>query len=646
MTKTDPSPRRLLRVTVSALAILLAMSLLTILPGGAEAAHRVPYQFAFHSFAGGGGTDVLTQVYIVRNAKLPLKSELTFTGWCCTDQGIDHYEYAWASTNGGPVEWLVPDKQAISAAPELAQAGIPYPGGYASAGFSLAFGAPEGTADGYYDVYIRAVTDDNVACDLAVLLNLAYGEPDTDTTATRTVNLDRLRRDISVHSGVTPAVDTGLVMFPDGMILLGDLPLSAFDAVTVTYTVPDSFTDADGDRRAILGLKAGTSTLYAQTDGKVPPYRMADGRYDMTGSLAYAPLSASKGTQTVRIDLTDVAYDGSVWLTAYLPAGNRAGLTVTSVVFSYKDYGYTRSAAKIHFTADLASYFYAPQHLALSTVHDAVMGDVMRLEVTTETDDPFIHFSVENLLNESGIRLSADEYKYMVILARANPANQRNHMSFYLCAGGIAGATEACNRGLGLINDGLWHYYVMDLQDPAWNGTPNWNGTIHMWRFDIVNGPCLPGDYVDYATVQFFRTEEAAREAASASVTRVDSPHRAGDPENYPPVEDDQSEEKKLGGELIPYTVPEKDIFIQPEPVTETPTEPAVEPITQPETSPTETKPQDTSDTSATEPPESEAAPVGKGCRSSLPSLPLLLLLLPLFLISARRTRFPTRRRR
>ncbi len=273
------------------LALLLTVSIFTILPSGAEAVRRVPYQFAFSILADGGGTDVRTQVVVTNGMHVDVGHQMTFAGWCCTDQGIDHYEFAWVAASGGPTRWERPDTENITPAPYLADAGIPFPSGYASAGFEITFAFPKDTPDGYYDLYFRAVTDDNVACDLAILLNVSYGLPDADASATRTVNVDRLARDVKQHVGVTASMDKGLVMRPDGRILLGDLPLAAFESVTVTYRTPEGFVPETDGHRAILGLKAADSPLYEKH--AAPPYRMSDGRYDMTGRLPYPALLRS-----------------------------------------------------------------------------------------------------------------------------------------------------------------------------------------------------------------------------------------------------------------------------------------------------------------------------------------------------------------
>ena len=116
----------------------------------------------------------------------------------------------------------------------------------------------------------------------------------------------------------------------------------------------------------------------------------------------------------------------------------------------------------------------------------------------------------------------------MVVLARAASHNAMNRMVLYLCAGTIMGATEDCTCGVELVSDGQWHYYLIDLTD-----TPTWNGTVHSWRFDVLNGPCAEGDYVDIATVQFFRTSAAAQKAAAASTAVCETPYAKGQPAVY-----------------------------------------------------------------------------------------------------------------
>ena len=202
-------------------------------------------------------------------------------------------------------------------------------------------------------------------------------------------------------------------------------------------------------------------------------------------------------------------------------------------------------------------------------------------------------------------------------------------MNLYLCSGMITGATEACNQGTSLYRDGKWHYLLVDLSQKE-----NWSGIINGWRFDYISGDSDVGDAVEFASVQFFRTFEAALEVASED-PKSREPYHIGDPV----VERDMREE--LGADEPDYVISPEDSFVvtEPEPETETPTEPETEPGT---SLPEETEALPETETTAepetiaptTTSPAETTAPVSKGCSSAvLPVAPFLMTaMLPIFL--------------
>jgi hypothetical protein len=197
-----------------------------------------------------------------------------------------------------------------------------------------------------------------------------------------------------------------------------------------------------------------------------------------------------------------------------------------------------------------------------------------------------------------------------VFLYRADPAINSDRMNLYLCSGSIVGATEDCNQGVTLQRDGKWHYLPVDLSQKA-----NWGGIIHGWRFDYVSGDSDPGDGVEFASVQFFRTGKAAYELAGQDPLSK-TPYKTGDPIVIRDMREEQNTE-------------DNDFVLDPADtyeVTEAPTDPPAEPSTDPEEGtnpdpiPTDTEADTTPDT---EPPR-------KGCRSAL-TAPAILLALCLF---------------
>jgi hypothetical protein len=139
----------------------------------------------------------------------------------------------------------------------------------------------------------------------------------------------------------------------------------------------------------------------------------------------------------------------------------------------------------------------------------------------------------------------------------------------------------------------------------------------------------LPGQGIDIASIQFFRTSSAAKAAAKQDPAKA-SPFKAGDT----PVILDTCEEENEDGETL--TIDPADIYEIAEPPAEIPTEPVTEATTDPldETDPPTPTPEDTTDV--------PLATVQKGCRSAL-CLPLAwpALILPALALSKRKKSIP-----
>ena len=540
---------------------------------------RVPYRYSFDKIHTKSHSD--TRLVVLRDLELELGQPLEVAGWLATDEGISAYQYLWLPAGGGSGEWVTLTDAKISPRPDLAGAGVPYVSGHSTAGFSFSITPPADTADGYYDVYIRALDGMGIPCDLAALLSLRYGEPDLITVASQRISFPRVGREgaASLFGGAT-VTEEAIILPPDGGVKLGRFNLAGFEAVKITYEAVNP--EAPG-KTPVLGLKsAGTYSYGKGSEG-----------YNLTDDLAYAPLSPEQNE--ILLDLTGCDDHSDVWLTGHLNAEVR----ITKVELVCNGYGTDRVAAKIYLSEELIStYFASYNYTELKPLADPTLGDVLRMEVKEDTNDPFAFFHAGRLLKDHDIVLDASEYKYMVILYRAGTANNTTRMNLYLCAGNITGATEACNQGVTLQNDGRWHYLLVDLTQRE-----NWDGIINGWRFDYISGNSDAGDYVDFASVQFFRTSEAAKRAASADPAKGTAFH-TGDPF----VIKDLSEEQDRGTDGETPAIDPADTYVVTEPATEPPTEPPTDPADETQAP----SPEDTT------PPPAETDPPGKGCRSTL----------------------------
>ena len=607
--------RTYIRATALLLILLAAVAVFPSVTTAAKADRggRVPYRYAVDDINGHGVSS--TMIGVIRDVHLPLGESIHAAGWLATGEGVSAYEYLWLPAGGGIAEWQPVTEMLIEPRPDLAAAGINYVSGHGTAGFTLTIDPPANTPEGTYDVYLRALDGMGVPCDMVALLNLRYGEPDYDDGQKHVISFPRIRREGNASKVGTPKFEENAVVLSDEqMVRLGDLNLAAFALVRINYEV-EGDVPAEG-RRPVLGLKSSGEHGYGSYGDP----------YNVTDSLAYAALIPDARTATLEFDLTDCDYGGDVWLTGYLEDSIR----ITSVEFVYNGYTTDRVAAKINLSGDLASsYFAGTNRTTVLGVTDPVLGDVLRMEVSEETNDPYAFFSAGALLKENGLLLDADEYKYMVILYRAETCNNSDRMNLYLCSGMITGATEACNQGTSLYRDGKWHYLLVDLSQKE-----NWSGIINGWRFDYISGDSDVGDAVEFASVQFFRTFEAALEVASED-PKSREPYHIGDPV----VERDMREE--LGADEPDYVISPEDSFVvtEPEPETETPTEPETEPGT---SLPEETEALPETETTAesetiaptTTSPAETTAPVSKGCSSAvLPVAPFLMTaMLPIFL--------------
>lgn len=569
--------------------LMLSTAVLSIpTAAAADEGGRVPYQFSLDNLNGEKATG--TMIGVIRDMHLSLGEPLLAQGWLATPEGVVRYEYLWLPVGGGSAEWKTVKQSLIHERDDLAAAGIPHQSGHGSAGFNLTIDPPEDLAEGVYDVYIRAIDGMGVPCDMVALLNLRYGDPDVDNGQSRIISFPRIQREGDRSVVGDPTFKNGnLTLSGEQMVRLGDLNLASFELVRITYRTTMKGVSVGDGRQPVLGLKSSGKHSYGA----------AGERYNMTDSLVYASVDPDKGEGTLEINLQSVDYNGEVWLSGYLGGE----ITITEMEFIYNGYTTDRVAAKMYLSGDLIDgYFRGYNRTAAKAVTDPVLGEVLRLEVSEATNDPYVHFDAGSLLRDYDILLNADEYKYMVLLYRADTANNHGSMSLYLCSGPITGATEACNQGGRFEPDGKWHYLLVDLTQKE-----NWGGIINGWRFDYISGDSDPGDGVEFATVQFFRTYAAAKKAASVDPLS-NTPHKSGDPAVFR----DLCEENNTQQE--DFVIPPEDTYVVTEPDTEAPTEPPADTASPESKLPAE-------DTSAPSEMDTDTKPSGRGCSSAVASL-------------------------
>lgn len=614
-------------VGLTALVLLFALCIqvAAVLPVSAAPTREEAsaYRFNIDQFSGGespGGGDHLL---VSRDWVFKAGETVKIAGWLATEAGVESYRYAFAPVGDtgsvGSVEWKTPESLTIAARHDLTKAGIPYETGHGTAGFSIEFKTPVG-ADGIYDFYLRGVTKTGGYCDLLVTLHVTVGDPDADDGETRVVNLTRVAREIQGMAGLS-ASKSGVTLSAEGVLPLGLINLTAFEQVSITYTLSGDITTEQDSRAAALGFKQ-TAAVNASGAAATTPYRAEDSLYDLRDNLILGRLSGGRGTHTLTFDLTEVGGYGGLYLSGYL--FGQDSVTVTDITFTYRGMTESRTAARILCSGELSPYFSGYNCVTTETVSDPALGDVLRIQASEDTNDPYVYFNAESLLQNYGLRMNADEYCYMVVLARARKGNAKDHMTFYLCAGDINSPTEKCTTSQKLKTDGQWHYYLIDLAS-----TDTWAGIIHGWRFDMINGQTAAGDWVDYASVQLFRTREAAAAVAAGDPLKPDSVFHAGGEL----VLRDDREEKDAVGTTEPFLPAKEDVYRPPVTDTETETDPEIatdpatdtEPVTTPDIG-TETASATTPETTSETDILSESAPdtdpdtaaASGGCGSAL----------------------------
>ncbi len=603
----------------AALALGLLFSMATIFlpcggivhPAAAGADARPPYQFAIETAPFSGLDD---KIRVFQDISLAEGEAFALAGWLATDEGVSGYEYLWVPEDSVSAEWQTVKDPQIIARKDLTGAGIPYRSGHDTAGFHFDIAPPPDTEAGYYNFFLRGLDGMGNPCDMIAALRIRYGNADVDNGSSRVVHFGRLAEaaasDKTLLRGEATVDAEAITLKTGGAVSLGTYNLAAFEQILITVETKGA-ADAAG-RRAILGLKSDGDHTFG-TPGEP---------YNMTDALVYAALPDRPGT--LEMDIKACDQNGELWLTAYA----EAAVKITEIKLVYNGHATDRVAAKVRFSDDLGTdYFGGANRVTLSGVDDQQLGEVLRIEVSEDTNDPYVYFYAERLLGSAGIRLSADDYSYLVLLARTPPTNVSGHACLYLCAGTIMAPTGASTHSFLAENDGEWHYYLLDLTE-----NPTWSGLIHGWRFDIINANSLQGNYMDIASVQFFRTAEAA-EAAARRDPSDEIAHAAGDPA----IILDMSEEIADSD----FTIDPDDMYIvEDESESESATSPVLSETDTSDKESAEGESEEDADVSASASDTTDASSTG-GC-TSVASSAVLLWIFAALLCAAKKKRFKT----
>ena len=135
---------------------------------------------------------------------------------------------------------------------------------------------------------------------------------------------------------------------------------------------------------------------------------------------------------------------------------------------------------------------------------------VMRLAVSTDTNDPYQYYSVSSAFNT----LSANQYKYIVMKYKTSENVTTPSTELFLCAGDIGGPTGGYSVRFQHEAAGQWNTQIVDL-----SGVSYWTGNIHGIRLDYFAGNANKGEYMDIEFIAFAKTHEDALAYANGTAT-------------------------------------------------------------------------------------------------------------------------------
>jgi hypothetical protein len=139
---------------------------------------------------------------------------------------------------------------------------------------------------------------------------------------------------------------------------------------------------------------------------------------------------------------------------------------------------------------------------SVDTYYDAEQGGLV-IKANANSADPFASFDMTSLS-----RISADEYKYIVVCAKTDKVSINSSVNsaiFYAC-GSTMGAVGGQTVWYQIKGGGVFKYYIIDMTRQA-----GWAGNINSLRFDIVDGAVNKDDSVVFSMIAFAKTKADAQ---------------------------------------------------------------------------------------------------------------------------------------
>ncbi|MBR6594503.1 MAG: phosphodiester glycosidase family protein [Clostridia bacterium] len=143
----------------------------------------------------------------------------------------------------------------------------------------------------------------------------------------------------------------------------------------------------------------------------------------------------------------------------------------------------------------------------------------VRLTADT-TNDPYVDYSIGG----SYKKLSANEYKYIVMKYKTSENVTTPQTELFLCAGQIPSATGGKSIRFDHGKAGEWHTQIVDLTEIDY-----WKDTIYGFRIDFFAGNANAGEYMDIEYIAFAKTAEEAEAYANGTAEIPTVPEEAAE---------------------------------------------------------------------------------------------------------------------
>ena len=277
---------------------------------------------------------------------------------------------------------------------------------------------------------------------------------------------------------------------------LGEMDLSKFSAVKITYGCDGGEGTAAAFESAsslVIGLKSAASTFGQETED------------NFDDAIAYTDMVFSTsgwagGSREAVVDLSDIDYNGNVWVALHNPAGTE--IVVSAIVFVGSD--------------ELPVVEDPEEPEAPAPIVPVAMGDAAYLaekaaggtdvaagEVTTEDDRTFVRLTATGgdpyfMVVAPGANIQSD------IVAISYRTNSAAKGQFYVGSG--AGITANGDNCFFEWTEGGWNLLVIDLSTVE-ELTSITGDMVNFLRLDFFhNGTFAEGDYLDIEYVAFFES--------------------------------------------------------------------------------------------------------------------------------------------